>query len=99
MEWTPSPEEAQAAKIAAAGGFGAMLLIYLRHPGHWFRALAQIVFGIGQAMIFAQLAADWSGLPVVPVSALIGLCGTKLAERLLKSAERAELPLLGKRKE
>lgn len=98
-DWPFSPEETQATKVALAGAFGALVQVYLRHPGHWFRALCLIVFGVGQAMIFAQLAADWSGLPVVPVAAVIGLCGHKLAERLLKAAERAEFTPFGKRKE
>lgn len=95
-EWPFTPEET---KIAMAGGFGSLLLVYLRHPGTAFRALCLVMFGVGQALIFTHLAAEWTGLPVVPVAALIGLTGHKLAEKLLKAAEKADFSPLTKRKD
>lgn len=87
-DWTPSPEETQAAKIAVAGAFGALVQVYLRHPGTTFKALCLVVFGVGQAMIFSGLIMEWTGLPIVPIAAVIGLIGHKLAEKALNAAEQ-----------
>lgn len=95
-EWPFTPEET---KIAAGGLFGALWQVYLRHPGKWLRALIMVLFGMGQAMIFTHLVADWTGLPVVPVAFVIGLTGKVLAERMLKAAEKADFTPLMKRKD
>jgi hypothetical protein len=88
MEWTP--EQAAAAKAIASGGLGSMMAIYLRHPGTALRALCMVLMGIGMATIFGDTAAAWSGLPIAPVSFLIGLVGHKLAEKALKAADKAD---------
>jgi hypothetical protein len=88
-EW--SPESAQAAKEALAGGFGAMLQVYLRHPGSVVRVLIHVVIGIGLAWAFTGFVADLFGFPAIPVAVVIGLVGKALAESALKSAEKVEI--------
>lgn len=77
-------EAAGAAKVAAAGGFGASILIYLRHPGTLLRAAMLIAIGVGLALIFATPLAKWTGLSENPAAALLGLLGKGIAEGLLR---------------
>lgn len=79
-----SAEAAGAAKVAAAGGFGASILIYLRHPGTLLRAAMLIAIGVGLALIFATPLAKWTGLSEIPAAALLGLLGKGIAEGLLR---------------
>lgn len=79
-----SAEAAGAAKVAAAGGFGASILIYLRHPGTLLRAAMLIAIGVGLALIFATPLAKWTGLSENPAAALLGLLGKGIAEGLLR---------------
>ena len=77
-------EAAQAAKVATAGGFGAAVLAYLRHPGTLVRATMMVVMGMGMATIFSAPLSGYIGLGEVQVAALLGLLGKGAAEGLLR---------------
>jgi len=94
--WEPSPEQAQALKIMAAGGFGALVLVYLRHPGTLFRVGCMVAIGIGMASIFTHDIAAILGLREVPVAAVIGLGSKAIAEKALKWAEALDFAKLKK---
>ena len=81
-------EAAGAAKVAAAGGFGASILIYLRHPGTLLRAAMLIAIGVGLATIFADTAANWIGMGKVQAAALLGLMGKGVAAGLLNAIDK-----------
>ena len=78
------PESAQAAKVATAGGFGAAVLVYLRHPGSLVRAMVVIAIGVGMATIFSASLSAYLGMGEVQVAALLGLLGKGVAEGLLR---------------
>lgn len=82
--FTFGPEAAQAAKVATAGGFGAAVLVYLRHPGSLVRAMVVIAIGVGMATIFSASLAGYLGMGEVQVAALLGLVGKGVAEGLLR---------------
>lgn len=88
-------EHAQAAKVIAAGGFGALVFMHLRHPGTLLRATGSAITGIGVATLFTEpamiLLPDWLPLREVQVAALLGLLGVPLAMMLLKAADRFDL--------
>lgn len=77
-------EAAGAAKVAAAGGFGSAIFVYLRHPGTMLKAGLVIGIGVGIALIFATPLAKWTGLSEIPAAALLGLLGKGIAEGLLR---------------
>jgi hypothetical protein len=83
-------EAAQVAKVAAAGGFGAWVLVYLRHPGSLLRAVFLVSIGVGIASIFADPLSDWIGLKEVQAAALLGLVGKGIAEGVLKAIEKVD---------
>ena len=85
-----SAEAAQTAKVMASGGFGAGILVYLRHPGSLLRAALLWAIGIGIAVIFAQPAAAWSGFGEIQVAALLGLLGKGAAIGLLNAIEKLD---------
>lgn len=95
-DWPFSPEEM---KAAAGGGFGSLVLIYLRHPGTLLRAVARVGIGAGCASVFTFTASDVLGWPVMPLSVVIGLTATALAEKVLKAADNADFSALTKRRE
>lgn len=78
------PEAAQAAKVATAGGFGAAVLVYLRHPGSLVRAMVVIAIGVGMATIFSASLSAYLGMGEVQVAAMLGLLGKGVAEGLLR---------------
>lgn len=86
-----TPEAAEAARVAIAGGFGSLVTVYLRHPGTIIRAACMVCIGIGLAVVFTEIVAGLFGWPVIPVAVVIGLCGKALAESALKAAERFDL--------
>lgn len=88
-----SAEVAQVAKVAAAGGFGAAVLAYLRHPGTLFRLAVLISIGVGIATIFAEPFAHLSGLSDIQSGALLGLVGKAAADRVLRAIEKADFSL------
>jgi len=90
-EWSPTPGEVQTAKVMVSGAFGSMLFIYLRHPGTVLRAFLLVCFGMGMAVIFAEMVADILGINVVPVAAGIGLVGKTTAEAALRAVEKMDL--------
>lgn len=77
--------------MIAAGGFGALVLIYLRHPGTILRAVAHVLIAMGMALTFTELVADMLGLQTTPVAVGIGLMGKAIAEAALKWAEKLDL--------
>jgi hypothetical protein len=85
-----SQEVAQVAKVAAAGGFGAVVYAYLRHPGSMLRATVLISIGVGIATIFAEPFANMSGLSDVQSGAILGLVGKGIADGVLRSIEKAD---------
>ena len=87
--WGFGPEDAQAAQVAASGGFGAAVLVYLRHPGTLVRICLMLVMGVGFATVFAA-PVNIMGLPLTAVqtAALWGLLGKVAAEGLVKGMER-----------
>jgi predicted alpha/beta hydrolase len=85
-----SAEAAQVAKIAAAGGFGAWVTVYLRHPGTIVKVLVMVSIGVGIATIFAEPLAQWLGLSGVQSGAVLGLIGKAMAEGLLNAIEKAD---------
>lgn len=84
------PEAAQAAKVATAGGFGAAVLVYLRHPGTLIRAALVIAIGVGTASIFAASLSGYFGMGEVQVAALLGLVGKGIAEGLLRLVDNLD---------
>lgn len=93
-----SPEAAEAAKVLTAGGFGALVTVYLRHPGSIVRAVCMVAIGMGLAVVFTDIVAGIFDLPVIPVAAIIGLIGKALAEAALRAAEKVDLSAWAKRK-
>lgn len=89
-----TPEEVQAAKIAASGLFGAMVLVFLRHPGNVVRVVLMLAMGVGFASIFAMPAnipvplIGTVHLTAVQVGALWGLLGKIAADALVSAAEK-----------
>lgn len=86
-----TPEQAQIAGQALAGGFGSLVTVYLRHPGTLLRAGCMVAIGIGLAVVFTDIVAGFFGWPIIPVAVVIGLVGKALAESALKAAERFDL--------
>jgi len=89
-DWGFSPQEAQQAKVIAAGGLGTLTLIYLRHPGSMIRAGFLFVIGLCTAYVLAGDVAEATGLPIVPVAYGVGLLGKAGAEGVLKAVERLD---------
>lgn len=85
------PEAQETAKVMAAGGFGAGVLVFLRHPGSLLRVAMLFAIGIGMAAIFTAPLAGWLHLGEVQVAAGIGLLGKGIADAALRAAEDAEL--------
>jgi hypothetical protein len=83
-------EAAQAAKVAAAGGFGAGVMLYIKHPGTLLRASLGVVVGVGIASIFAQSVSVWFGWGEVQVAAMLGLLGKGAATGLLNAIDRID---------
>jgi len=89
-----TPEQAQIAKVAAAGAFGGAVLVFLRHPGSVLRVMLMIGMGIGFATIFAtdvSLDLPLLGrveLKAVQVAALLGLLGKTVADAMVRAAEK-----------
>ena len=90
-DWQFTPQDAETARIAASGGFGAMVRVYIRHPGTLLRAAFMIAIGIGIASIFSGILSEITGFGKVQIAALLGLTGHLLAEKLLSAAERIDL--------
>jgi hypothetical protein len=90
-EWQPSPETVENAKVMAAGGFGALVFVFLRHPGTVLRALMHVGIGMGLALVFADMVVDWFGLSIIPAAVLIGHLGKPVAESALRAAEKLEI--------
>lgn len=90
-----TPEQAQTAKLMAAGGFGAMVYAHLRHSGTLVRAAGAMLTGIGIATLFTgpvlPLVPAWLGFGDVQVAALLGLAGNALAASVLKLIENFDL--------
>lgn len=88
------PEQVEAAKVAASGLFGSMVLVFLRHPGNVLRVVLMLVMGVGFASIFAmplELSLPLIGgvkLTAVQVAALWGLLGKIAADALVSAAEK-----------
>lgn len=94
---------AQQAQVIASGGFGAMVLMHLRHPGTVLRAAGTLVTGVGVASVFTDsamaLSPVWLGFGKVQVAAVLGLAGNALAAGVLKAIEHVDLSgLLARRK-
>lgn len=95
------PEEAQAAQVGIAGGFGAFIHAYIRHIGSLLRFTGGILIGIGCAITFAENVAPLVKLipvigsyiekPLIPTAVVIGLTAKVIAEKLLRSVERFDL--------
>jgi hypothetical protein len=109
MFWTPGPEEAQAAELGLAGGFGAFIHAYLRHLGSLLKAAGGIVIGIGSAIVFAPHLVPLVKLtpvigahlaePLIPTAVLVGLTSKALAEKALATIEGCDPLAYFKRKE
>lgn len=87
-------EQTQIARVVASGGFGAGVLIYLRHPGTAVRAVALFAMGCGNAAIFTSTVAPLvagMGIGEIPVAAALGLLGKAFAEKALGVVERLDL--------
>lgn len=85
-----SAEAAQTAKVMASGGFGAGVLVYMRHPGTFLRAAMLWAIGVGIATIFSHPASEWIGVGQVQVAALLGLLGKGAATGLLNAIEKLD---------
>lgn len=88
-------EQAEAAKVIASGGFGAAVLIHLRHPGSAVKAGTLFMIGCGNALIFtntvvAMLPDAWH-VSEIPVAAALGLLGKSAASKALNAFERFDL--------
>jgi len=83
-----TPEDA---KQAIAGGFGASVLVYLRHPGSLFRAVYLIAIGFGIGYVFTPSVSSLTGFDPVAVASLLGLLGKAFAEGLLNNAEKFDV--------
>lgn len=90
-EWTPTPGAIQGAKVIAAGGFGALLGVYFRHPQKIIRGILHVCIGMGLALIFTEMLSEFLGVEPVPVAAGIGLTGKALAEAVLRWAEKLDI--------
>lgn len=97
-DWTPSPEQAQLAKTIAAGAFGSLVLVYLRHPGSLARVAFTVCIGVGNALIFTEMVADMLGSGLIPTAAIIGLIGKGAAEKLLQAFDKLDMSDWLKRK-
>jgi hypothetical protein len=90
-DWSFGPEGAQAAKVAASGGFGAAVLVYLRHPGTLVRIGLMIGMGVGFATLFAMPVSVFGiKLSSVQTAALWGLLGKVTADGLVRTVERMD---------
>lgn len=85
------PEAQQTAKVMAAGGFGAGVLIYLRNPGSLVRTGGLFAIGIGNAVIFTGTLADWLHLGEVQLAAAVGLLSKGVADAALRAVEKADI--------
>lgn len=89
---------AEGAQVIASGGFGALVLMHLRHPGSIMRAAGTLLTGIGVASVFTDasmaLVPAWLGFGKVQVAAVLGLAGNALAGGTLKAIECADLALM-----
>jgi len=93
MDWL-GPEGTQTAKVMAGGGFGAAVLIYLRHPGTLCRGAGMIGIGLGCAALFGETLAGLTGLGEVQAGAVLGLVAKAVAEGLLRAVERFDFAAL-----
>jgi len=86
---------ADQAQIIVSGGFGALVLMHLRHPGTLLRAAGTLLTGIGVASVFTDasmaLVPAWLSFGKVQVAAVLGLAGNGLAAGTLKAIERVDL--------
>lgn len=94
QEWHITPEQAENAKVIAAGGMGTLTLIYLRHPGSLLRAAFLFAIGLGTAVLLARAASDITGIPTIPAAYGVGLLGKTAAEGLLKAIEKLDFSAL-----
>jgi hypothetical protein len=94
-----SPEEANAAKVAVSGGFGAAVHVYLRHPGSTARAVFMVLIGAGMASIFSGITEAWLGWSSSAAGFVVGLCGIRFADKALRMAEQLDLTAFIKRKD
>jgi len=94
-----TPEQAQIAVKALAGGFGAGVAVYLRHPGSIIRVVAMFAIGIGMAVIFTDPIVALLGFSEAATGAAIGICGIPIANSALKAAERLDLASLVRKKD
>lgn len=88
-------EQAEAAKVIAAGGFGAAVLIHLRHPGSAVKAASLFFIGCGNAAIFTEtvvvmLPNAWH-VSEIPVAAALGLLGKSAASKALNGFENFDI--------
>lgn len=95
-------DHVHAAKVAAAGGWGALVFMHLRHPGSLIHAVGCLLTGVGTASLFPSSAAAaspaWSPLGEVQVAAVLGVLGVPLWLGIVKAAERFDFGGLVKRK-
>lgn len=90
-DWSLGPEGAQAAKVAASGGFGAAVLVYLRHPGTIVKVGLMIALGVGFASIFAApVSVMGVKLSAIQTAALWGLLGKVAADGLVRAVEKLD---------
>ncbi|WP_408591206.1 hypothetical protein [Novosphingobium sp.] len=94
MGYQITPDDTETAKVMASGGFGAMVLVYLRHPGTLIRAVAMIAVGIGIASIFSATVASITGFGKVQVAAVLGMVGLVIARRIIEWIEGLDITAL-----
>lgn len=95
-------DQVHAAKVAAAGGWGALVFMHLRHPGSLVHAGGCLLTGVGTASFFTTAAAaacpGWVPLGEVQIAAVLGVLGVPLWLGAVKAVERFDFGGLVKRK-
>lgn len=93
-DWNITPEQAENAKVIAAGGLGTLTLIYLRHPGSLLRAAFLFAIGLGTAVMLAGVTSELTGWPTIPCAYAVGLLGKTAADGILRAIEKFDFSSL-----
>lgn len=86
--WSPSPEEAQTAKLILGSWVGAAVAtLWKRGMALWERA-AWHIGSMGSGFVLGSYVSDTYGLPREVAAFLVGLLAMTIAFKLLKAADK-----------
>lgn len=91
MGWSPTPEEAEAAKLIAGSWAGATLAALWKRGVSFVERAGWHIGSIGAGLSVGGYVSKEYELPVEMAGFLVGLLGVTLAFRALRAAEKFDM--------